>query len=630
MSEPIHLKDSESERRSFAGRTVVVLVLVFVCLGILVGRLIQLQIVSYQDYVTRSDDNRIQVQALAPPRGLILDRRGVVLAENRAVFTLALVKERIEDLPAMLGDLQSLVGLTSEEIVDFHKRLSRRKRPFEAVALRLVLSEEQISILSVNRHRLSGVEVQAQLLRYYPYGDLLAHVIGSVRRVTEDDLTTLDATNYSATQFVGKRGVEQFYETSLHGTVGYQNVEIDARGRIRKVLEINPPLTGENITVHLDVELQAAAARALGDRRGAVVAIDPKTGGILAMVSTPSYDPNLFVTGMTTKKYQALTGSRDVPLFNRAVDGQYAPGSTFKPVVGLAGISSGITTWEETIEDRGSFKIPGQSRIWRDWSWKKNNSGGQGTVNLHRAIYRSSNVYFYNLAHNAGIETLAEMAKSFGIGQATAIDVLQRNTGLMPDPVWKYGAKGEPWYPGDTVNVGIGQGDVLVTPLQLATVAAVIANRGHWMRPRMLLSSAVDLIESDAGVPMPDITSVQAQDWENIVDAMEDVVHRGNKGFRQNGTAWAYIGRNINYRMAGKSGTAQVVGIQQGEEYDEELLTEYQRKHAWFMAFAPADNPQIALVVLVENGGGGSSVAAPVAREIIDAYLLPRLAGVGL
>ena len=630
MSEPMHLKDSEAERRSFAGRSVAVLVLVLVCLSILVGRLIQLQIVSHQDYVTRSDENRIQVQAVAPPRGLILDRRGVVLAENRAVFTLALVKERIEDLPAMLGDLQSLIGLSSEEIEGFHKRLARRKRPYEAVALRLVLSEEQISILSVNRHRLSGVEVQAQLLRFYPYGELLAHVIGSVRRVTEEDLQTLDAVNYSASKFVGKRGVEQFYETSLHGTVGYQNVEIDARGRIRKVLEINPPLTGENITVHLDVELQAAAARALGDRRGAVVAIDPKTGGILAMVSTPSYDPNLFVTGMTTKKYQALTGSRDVPLFNRAVDGQYAPGSTFKPVVGLAGISSGIATWEETIEDRGSFRIEGQSRIWRDWSWKKNNSGGQGTVNLHRAIYRSSNVYFYNLAHKLGIETLAEMAKSFGIGQATAIDVLQSNTGLMPDPVWKYGAKGEPWYPGDTINVGIGQGDVLVTPLQLATVAAVIANRGHWMRPRMLLSSAVDLVESDAGVPMQDITKVQAQDWENIVDAMEDVVHRGNKGFRQNGTAWAYIGRNISYRMAGKSGTAQVVGIQQGEEYDEELLTEYQRKHAWFMAFAPADNPQIALVVLVENGGGGSSVAAPVAREIMDAYLLPKLAGLGL
>jgi len=630
MSEAMHLKDSESEIRSFSGRSVVVLLLVFVCISLLVGRLVQLQIVSYQDYVTRSDDNRIQVQALPPPRGLILDRRGVVLAENRAVFTLALVKERIDDLPAMLQDLQNLVGLTAEEIEDFHKRLLRRKRPYEAVALRQVLSEEQISILSVNRHRLAGVEVQAQLLRYYPFGDLLAHVIGSVRRVTEGDLKTLDAVNYSSTQFVGKRGVEQFYETSLHGTVGYQNVEIDARGRIRKILKISPPLTGENITVHLDVELQAAAVKALGDRRGAIVAIDPKTGGILAMVSTPSYDPNLFVTGMTAKKYKALTSARDVPLFNRAVDGQYAPGSTFKPVVGLAGISTGVTTWEETIEDRGSFRIKGQSRIWRDWSWKKNNSGGQGTVNLHRAIYRSSNVYFYNLAHNVGIEALAEMAKRFGIGQATAIDVLQRNKGIMPDPVWKYGAKGEPWYPGDTVNVGIGQGDVLVTPLQLATMAAVIANRGHWMRPRMLLSSAVDLVESDSGVPMQDITNVQPQDWENIVDAMEDVVHRGNKGFRQNGTAWAYIGRNINYRMAGKSGTAQVVGIQQGEEYDEDLLTEYQRKHAWFLAFAPADNPQIALVVLVENGGGGSSVAAPVAREVIDAYLLPKLAGVGL
>ncbi len=630
MSEPMHLKDSESERRSFAGRSVAVLVLVLVCTSILVGRLIQLQIVSHQDYVTRSDENRIQVQALAPPRGLILDRRGVVLAENRAVFTLSLIKERIVDMPAMLDELKNLVGVSDEEIEQFHKRMSRRKRPYEAVALRLVLSEEQISILSVNRHRLSGVEVQAQLLRYYPHGELLSHVVGSVRRITEEDLGTLDVVNYSASQFVGKRGVEQFYETSLHGTVGYQNVEVDARGQIRKVLEINPPLTGESITLHLDVELQSAAVKALGDRRGAVVAIDPKTGGILAMVSTPGYDPNLFVTGMTAEKYRELTSSRDIPLFNRAVDGQYAPGSTFKPVVGLAGIGKEITTWEETIQDNGAFRIEGQPRVWRDWSWKKNNSGGQGQVDLHRAIYRSSNVYFYNLAHKLGIEALADMAKRFGIGQATAIDVLQRNIGLMPDPVWKYGAKGEIWYPGDTVNVGIGQGDVLVTPLQLASMAAVIANRGHWMRPRMLLSSAVDLVESDAGVPMQDITEVKPQDWENMIDAMEDVVHRGNKGFRQNGTAWAYIGRNIGYRMAGKSGTAQVVGILQGEEYDEELLTEYQRKHAWFMAFAPADNPRIALVVLVENGGGGSSVAAPVAREVIDAYLLPKIAGTGL
>ncbi|MBV1907410.1 MAG: penicillin-binding protein 2 [Pseudomonadales bacterium] len=630
MSEPMHLKDSDSERRSFSGRTIAVLFLVFVCLTILVVRLVQLQVVEHEDYVTRSDDNRIQVQALAPPRGRILDRHGVVLAENRAVFTLALVTERIPDLPALFKELETLVSLTQAEIEDFKKRRARRKRPFEAVALRLALSEAHISILSVNRHRLDGVEVQAQLLRYYPHGDLFAHAVGSVRRVTEEDLRVLDSVNYSATQFVGKRGIEQFYETSLHGVVGYQNVEIDARGRVHKVLEISPPLTGESVTVHLDTRLQIAVAKALGDQRGAVVAIEPKTGGILAMVSTPSYDPNLFITGMTAGQYKELMTSRDLPLFNRAVDGQYAPGSTFKPVVGLAGLAAGTLSWEDTINDYGSFRIEGQPRIWRDWSWKKNNSGGQGVVSLRQAIYRSSNVFFYDLAHRMGIDALGNMARQFGYGQATAIDVLQRKKGLMPDPLWKHGAKGERWYPGDTVNVGIGQGDVLATPLQVASTAMVIANRGHWMRPRNLLSSGVDLVEVDAGVPMQDIQGVNAEDWERIVDSMEDVVHRGNKGFRQNGTAWAYIGRDIGYRMAGKSGTAQVVGIQQGEEYDESILDEYQRKHAWFLAFAPADNPQLALVVLIENGGGGSSVAAPVAREIMDAYLLPELAGANL
>ena len=626
MAQSNQFKDLAREQREFTNRAMVVFVVMLLAIGVLLLRMVQLQVVEYQQYRTRSDENRIQVQPIAPPRGLIFDRNGELLADNQPVFTLSVVTERVADMGVLLGQLGALVELTDRDLEVFAKRISRARRPFEAVPLKVVLSETEIASLAVNRYRLPGVEVLDKLVRHYPFGALMAHAVGSVRRVTVEDLVDLDPVSYSATEFVGKRGVERFYERSLHGSVGYRQAEIDARGRVRSVLDTEPPRAGRNITLTLDVGLQIAAQTALGDRRGSVVAIDPRTGGVLAMVSSPGYDPNLFVTGMTTEQYATLSEARSTPLFNRSINGQYAPGSTFKPVVALAALSLGVTSWEETIEDRGFFRLPGQARIYRDWSWRKNNSGGQGTVDLHRAIYRSSNVYFYDMGSRMEIDDFVRFAAQFGIGQNTAIDIAQASAGLLPDPLWKYGAKGEPWYPGDNVNIGIGQGDLLVTPLQLATVATLIANRGHWIRPRMYQEGEDPPIEFDPPPPLPDVVGVEAEDWERLIDAMEAVVHRGNMGYGQNGTAWAYIGRNINYRMAGKSGTAQVVGIRQGEEYDEEELEEYQRKHAWFMAFAPADDPQIALSVLVENGGGGSSVAGPVAREVIDAYLLPQLA----
>ena len=362
-----------------------------------------------------------------------------------------------------------------------------------------------------------------------------------------------------------------------------------------------------------------------------MVAIDPKTGGILALVSNPGYDPNLFVTGISSEQYQSMVNSLQTPLFNRAVNGQYSPGSTFKPVIGLAGLSNGVISWEEEIKDYGWFKLPNQDRIYRDWSWRQGGGGGQGIVNMNRAIYRSSNIYFYDLATRLSIDQIGSFARQFGIGEQFAVDVADASSGLMPDPIWKQGVKGEVWYPGDNVNVGIGQGDVLVTPLQLATMTSVIANRGKVIRPRLLnpVEGGQLPLEFDPPQPLPDVMGPSPDDWERMVNSMEDVVHRGNRGFKdgfgQNGTAWAYIGRDIDYMMAGTSGTAQVVEIKQGEEYDEELLDEFKRKHAWFVAFAPADDPMIALAVLVENGGGGSSVAAPVAREVIDYYLLPKL-----
>lgn len=627
MASALSLNDPSTERQDFVGRAMALFGIALLLLGVLVTRLIQLQIVDYDTYQTRSDDNRIQVQPLAPPRGLIYDRNGVLLAENQPVYSLELVAERVADLDQLLEQLGALVEITDDDRIGYEERLLRRRRPYESVALKRALTEAEIARLAVNRFRLPGVEVKTRLERHYPFGSMMAHAVGSVRRVNEDDLRRLDPVNYSATKYVGRLGVERFYETSLHGEVGYQRVETDAHGRIRgEPLDINPPTVGQNITLHLDHRLQIAATGALGDRRGSIVAIDPRSGGILALVSNPGYDPNLFVAGIPTEQYQELVNSRQTPLFNRAVNGQYAPGSTFKPVVALAGITNGVVTWDEEFEDRGWFKLPNQDRIYRDWSWTPSNSGGQGTVTLRKAIYRSSNVFFYDLASRLTIQQLGAFAAQFGIGQQLAIDVQDASSGLLPDPIWKQGARGEVWYPGDNVNMGIGQGDLLVTPLQLATMATIIANRGSVVRPRMVLTSDQPLMEFDPPRPLSPVVGPSPDDWERMVNAMEDVVHRGNQVYGENGTAWAHIGRdNIAYRMAGKSGTAQVVEIRQGEEYNEEELDEYNRKHAWFIAFAPADEPIIALAVLVENGGGGSSVAGPVAREVLDAYLLPQL-----
>lgn len=605
-----------------------------VLIGVLVGRLIQLQVLDHDTYRTRSDENRIQVQPLAPPRGLIYDRNGVMLAENRPVSALALVDERVDDLDILIEELRRLVDIDDEDLANYKNRLKRRRRPYEAVTLREVLSEGEVASLAVNRHRLPGVEVRTELKRHYPFGAVMAHAVGSVRRVTEEDLRRFDEatnSNYSATEFIGRRGVERFYERSLHGEVGYQRVEINAHGRVLQVLDIEPPKSGQDIHLHLDSRLQIAATAALGERRGSVVALDPKTGGILALVSNPGYDPNLFVTGISSEQYQSMVSSLQTPLFNRAVNGQYSPGSTFKPVVGLAGISNGVISWDEEIVDHGSFKLPNQNRIYRDWSWRQGGGGGQGPVNMHRAIYRSSNIFFYHLATRLTINQLGDFAGQFGIGRQLSVDVADASSGLMPDPIWKQGVKGEVWYPGDNVNVGIGQGDVLVTPLQLATMTSVIANRGRVIPSRMMMPQPNGRLpmEFDPPQPLPDVVGPSPDDWERMVNAMEAVVHRGGRdyenGYGQNGTAWAHIGRDIDYRMAGKSGTAQVVEIKQGEEYDEELLDEYKRKHAWFIAFAPVDDPVIALAVLVENGGGGSSVAGPVAREVLDFYLLPQL-----
>ena len=626
MAVALAIKDPNRERALIIRRAITFFVIIVLCLGVLAARFVQLQVYEHESYQYRSDKNRIQVQPLAPPRGLIFDRNGLLLADNRPSSALGIVVERVEDLEAMIQRVRGIVTLSEEQVEQFYQRVKRSRRPGEPVVLAENLSNADIAALAVDRHYLDGVKVITRLQRYYPQAGIAAHAVGSVRRMTEEDLRQLDPSRYRATQFVGKRGVEAYYESDLHGRPGFQQVETDAHGRVTRIIDIDPPSVGRNITLYLDAQLQRAAVNALGERRGAIVALDPKTGGVLALVSKPSYDPNQFVVGMSDSEFRALSESVYLPLFNRATNGQYAPGSTFKPVVGLAGIASGAMQWDTKIEDRGSFRLTGGEREYRDWSWTVDDSGGQGIVDLRKAIYRSSNVYFYDVASRLDIDYLARFAGEFGFGQNLAVDIRDASRGLVPDPEWKLGAKGEKWYQGDSVNLGIGQGDLLVTPLQIATYAAMIANRGRVVRPRMVMSGDDKSTASFAPLPSEQTSDLSAEDWQQIVAAMEDVVHLGGQGFRGNGTAWAYIGQSIGYRMAGKSGTAQVVEIRQGEEYDEEDLSEFRRKHAWFMAFAPVEDPQIALAVLVENGGGGSSVAAPVAKEVIDAYLGPSVA----
>ncbi|MCY4056359.1 MAG: penicillin-binding protein 2 [Gammaproteobacteria bacterium] len=627
------LKDVDQERRDFASRTLVVFFIVALMCCALTARMVWLTVFKHDEYRTISEDNRIQMFGVPPPRGRIYDRAGNLLADNVPVFSIFVTPELTDDLDATLSEIAALVELSDEEIDAFHT-LASESFPHSPVRVKPQITPEDRAVVEVNRHRLGGVQVRPDTVRHYPYGEVMAHAVGSVRRKTAEDIRRLDRRRYSRTQFVGKRGVEAFYEHSLHGEPGLRQVEVDAHGREQRELDRNPPIPGENLTLHLDASLQVAAAEALGERRGAVVAIDPRSGGILAMASVPGYDPNLFVTGMDPAVYNELANSPRKPLFNRATNGRYAPGSTFKPVVGLAALAAGVTDWERTMTDNGEYRLPNSTRVFRDWSWTQDNSGGQGIVDLHRAIYRSSNVYFYDLGHRLPVDALPRFAAQFGYGEVLSIDVADAVPGLLPDSEWKRGARGEGWYPGDNVNLAIGQGDLLATPLQLATVAAIIANRGGVVRPRMLLDSEADLPEFEDGAEQarasgPDRkdAGLRPEDWQRMVEAMEAVVHRGNQGYRENGTAWAYIGQDIAYRMAGKSGTAQVVGIAQGEEYDEEALDEYSRKHAWFIAFAPVDDPRIAVCVLVENGGSGSSVAGPVAREVLDHYLLPGLAG---
>ncbi|MXZ44721.1 MAG: penicillin-binding protein 2 [Gammaproteobacteria bacterium] len=585
---------------------------------LLVARLFQLQIVEHERYATHAADNRLTTQTIPPPRGLVFDRHGNILASNRIVPSLAVIKENVDDVDTLLMNVRSLVDFSATEESSLRKHLEDADSDAKVIIKRH-LNDEQLAIAAVNRHQFGNILVITEILREYPLKELTSHVVGSVRQVTKEDLQQLDPVRYRGTKFVGRRGVEKFYEDVLHGDIGHRQVEVNASGRVLSQISEQKAKRGGTLTLHLDIELQRVADEALGDRRGAVVAIDPKTGGVLALVSKPSYDPNVFVTGLEGKEFDRLSTRADAPLFNRATQGKYPPGSTIKPVLGMAGLAAGVIDWELEFEDpKGEFQLPGNTYIYRDWNWSKNGTGGQGQVDLFRSIYRSSNIYYFHLGAVVDIDTFATFLGQWGYGRNTSLDIQDADVGILPSTTWKKENKDDSWYPGDSMNFVIGQGFTLVTPLQLATIATIFANRGKWVRPRLLLSSERPV---DLGQNFPPVQGVAESDWERMIEALTAVVHRGHKGYLQNGLAWFHIGMDIPYQMAGKSGTAQVVAIPQGEEYDEELLPEDQRKHALFFGFAPVHDPVIAVATVIENGGGGSEFAAPVVRRVIDSFM---------
>ncbi len=592
----------------FARRIIFALMLVVVLFGVLIYRFYSLQITHYENYATMSDRNRIQVRPIAPNRGLVFDRRGELIAENRPSFALSIVRERVKNLEETIERLSALINIDEDDKTSFYRYLKQRRRPYEPVPLRYRLTKEEIAILAVNKFAFQGIKIEAQLVRSYPYSALFAHTLGYVGRINEKELAGFDEDDfnrYSGTRSIGKTGIEKYYENELLGEVGVEYIEANAHGRRLRLIDEEQPEAGKDLHLFLDSSIQAAAVKTLGERRGALVAIEVASGGVLAMASTPSFDPNLFVTGISVKAYRELNESLDLPLFNRTVQGQYPPGSTLKPMLGLGGLETQIIDVNTHIKDPGFYQLENDERFYREWK-----EGGHGeSVDLEEAIIESCDIYFYDLAFRMGVDRMHEFGMHFGLGEKTKVDIPSERSGLWPSRPWKKAVRGLDWYPGNSLNMSIGQGDVLATPLQLAVMTATLAAKGKRIKPRLVArigDQETELIEE---------SNYQGydQNWDFIHDSMHDVVHSIK------GTA-ASLGRKMSYKIAGKTGTAQVVGIAQGEKYDSESLTAANRDHTLFVGFAPAENPEIALAVIVENGEKHSATTFPVVKAVFDQY----------
>ena len=608
------LKDHWREQRMFLGRVIAAGVIITLLAGLVVYRLVDLQVVHFEHFSRLSQGNRVRLEAIPPVRGLLFDRQGAPLAENQPVYQLELIPEQVRDIEATLAGLLEL-GLVREEDLPRIRNQVRSQRRFEPAILRARLSDDEAALFAVNRPRFTGVDIQARLARRYPVGAVAAHAVGYVGAISEADLQRLDTANYAGTAQTGKLGAERAWEDLLHGTAGFRQLLVNAQGRTLQELERSDAAPGRNVYLTLDLELQALAEGLLGDRRGAVVALDPRNGHVLALASMPAFDPNLFSTGISVPRYRALQEDRDQPLFNRALRGQYPPGSTIKPIVGLAGLHYGTTTPRDTTYCPGWFSLPNHSHRYRDWKRE-----GHGTVNLEEAVAQSCDVYFYRLAVALGIDRMHEFLSLFGLGEKTGIDIPGEQPGLLPSRDWKRSAFRRPqdqaWFPGETVITGIGQGYMLATPLQLAQATAILANRGAGFQPTLVAAVEDPLTGKRESLPPRPLPPLQLSPAhvEEAIDSMVAVMHgaRGTARASAQGSRWT---------LAGKTGTAQVVGIAQGEEYDEDKVDERHRPHALFVAFAPAENPRIVISVLVENGASGSGAAAPVARALFDNWL---------
>ncbi|MGL0925129.1 penicillin-binding protein 2 [Vibrio vulnificus] len=615
------IRDYQAEARLFANRALVSFFGIVALMGVLVTNLYNIQVNQYQDYKTRSNDNRIKVVPIAPNRGLIYDRNGMLLAENRPVFDLEITPEKVKNMDATITQLQTLFEITPEQIERFHRERKRTRR-FKSVPILNQLTEKQVAVFSVNQYRFPGVEVSGTLKRYYPYGEILTHVIGYVSRINDRDMQRLSdegkEANYQATRDIGKLGIEKFYEDMLHGTAGYQEVEVNSRGRVIRTLKFVPPVPGKDIVLNIDIKLQTYVHQLLDGRRGSAIVLDPKDNGILAMVSSPSYDPNAFVHGISGKGYSDLLNDKNRPLVNRSTLGIYPPASTVKPFIAVSALQEGVVTPNTTRNDPGYWRIPNSdTRPFRDWlRW------GHGRVNLVQSIEESVDTFFYQIAYDLGIDRLSNWMSMFGFGDYTGIDIFEESKANMPTRDWKMSRHKTPWYKGDTIPVGIGQGYWTATPMQLAKATSVLVNEGNVTAPHLLRATiengeAFDNRVLSDYVTYPPIQNVPDKYWNLAKEGMR-LVNHGKKGTARR----SFTG--MSYMTAGKSGTAQVFGLAEDQEYNADELAEHLRDHALFTGFAPFDDPKIIVTIVLENAGGGSSNGAPVARRIFDKVLLDK------
>lgn len=610
------IRDHSAEANLFARRAFVSVIFVCSLMFLLLINLYDLQVNQYLDYQTQSNGNRIKVLPVAPNRGLIYDRNGIILAENKPVFSLEVIPEEVENLEQTLEAITELMSITPDELERFQKEIKRQRR-FKPVALRKQLTHEEVALFSANQHRFSGIDIQARLSRFYPFRDTLTHMLGYVSRINKQDLAKLreknTEANYAATHDIGKQGVERFHETILHGRVGYQQVEVNNKGRIIRVLSFEPPVPGKDIVLNIDVELQKKAQEEIAGRRGSVVITDVKTGGILALYSSPSYDPNLFVHGISQTEYSKLLQSNHSPLLNRATQGRYPPASTIKPHLALVALEEGVITPETEVKDRGTFKLRNVAHVWRDW--KKQ---GHGTVDVTMSVEVSCDTFYYELAYKLGIDRIHDNMRKFGFGEYSGIDLAEESRAILPSRGWKQAKFNEPWYIGDTISVGIGQSYWNATPLQIANSLNILVNKGKRFTPKLLKGYLVNgkvenvAIEQKSPIPIKDEAN-----WNLVLDALYGTVNR------EHGTAHTAY-RNTSYVSAGKTGTAQLFSVAQDAEYDADNVSEKLRDNAMYIGYAPYDDPQISMAVAIENAGGGSSNAAPLARKVMDFYFDER------